>query len=121
MIVDRLIIQPIIENAFEHGLKNKEKNGMLTVTFEGHGDSLAIIVEDNGDELKDDEIERLNILVNRTDDEFAADSAEITGLVNIHRRIAYRMGKGTGLGFTRGESGGLKVTMTLRRIPCIPS
>jgi two-component system sensor histidine kinase YesM len=121
MIVDRLIIQPIIENAFEHGLKNKEKNGMLRVVFEGHGDSLAVSIEDNGDELRDDDIERLNVLVKRTDDEFAADSAEITGLVNIHRRIVYRMGKGAGLGFTRGESGGLMVTMTLRRIPCIPS
>ena len=47
-IMVRLILQPLIENAFEHGLSMKKNNGLLTVSFEKLEDELHIIVENNG-------------------------------------------------------------------------
>jgi two-component system sensor histidine kinase YesM len=57
--VPRLIVQPLIENAFEHGLKNTVSDGLLRVTFTSGDGRLVISVEDNGKEMSGAEIERL--------------------------------------------------------------
>ncbi|MBK8850177.1 MAG: histidine kinase [Saprospiraceae bacterium] len=42
------IIQPFVENAIEHGLKNKEGKGHLRITWRRDGKSLVCTVEDDG-------------------------------------------------------------------------
>ena len=108
MRVPRLILQPVLENALEHGLKSKESNGFLQVSFLGFKDTLAIIVEDNGEELSPQELESLqNRLTN------AESIGEITGILNIHRRIKLKFGGKSGLSVMRSELGGLKAVITL--------
>ena len=44
-----LIIQPFVENAILHGLKNKPGNdGKLTISIKKEGDKIAFVIEDNG-------------------------------------------------------------------------
>jgi LytS/YehU family sensor histidine kinase len=43
-----LLIQPFVENAVIHGLKNKEGKGFIYVKFEMKPPFLKIIIEDNG-------------------------------------------------------------------------
>src|SRR5690606_8791202 len=43
-----LLIQPIIENAFKHGLFHKEGKGRLDITFSKSGKYLKCTIEDNG-------------------------------------------------------------------------
>ncbi|MEO7433432.1 MAG: histidine kinase [Dokdonella sp.] len=45
--IPRLLLQPLVENAFEHGLKSGR--GRLDVTIRSVGDRLVCTVEDNGD------------------------------------------------------------------------
>ena len=106
--VPRLIIQPIIENAFEHGLERKLENGMLYIGFKSSKSKLSIIVEDNGDYLSELELDRLNdILADKDDD------SETTGLINIHRRLQIKFGRESDLSFMRGELGGLKAVISI--------
>lgn len=46
--IPNLILQPIIENAIQHGLKNKKGKGMLRVTLSSNHKFLTVIIEDNG-------------------------------------------------------------------------
>lgn len=108
VIVPRLILQPLLENAYEHGLKNTSAHGLLQITYEQDEDDVLILVEDNGVSLTDDTLHNLTASLSNPDIE------ETTGLINIHRRLQLRFGVGYGLTFTRGETGGLCVTM---RIP----
>lgn len=112
LVVPRLIIQPIVENAFEHGLEMKEENGLLQIKFEGTDRGLQISVEDNGETLKDEEIDELQRKINND-----AEGAETTGIVNIHRRIRLKFGNGSGIRVLRGDLGGLRVVIeiTLKR------
>ncbi|HHY24049.1 MAG TPA: histidine kinase [Clostridiaceae bacterium] len=104
VIVPRLILQPIIENAFEHGLKSKEKDGLLLVRFKYTENIFQISVEDNGNEMCDKKIRQI------TDRLEAGDSREeITGIINIHKRIRLKFGKNSGLSVAPSEIGGLKV------------
>lgn len=107
--VPRLIVQPIIENAFEHSLEKKSRNGQIDVRFEIRERWVCIIIEDNGEGLSDEELDRISFRLRHENPE-----SETTGIVNVHRRIAYTCGEGSGLEVSRSGLGGLKVTI---RIP----
>jgi two-component system sensor histidine kinase YesM len=109
LAVPRLILQPIIENAFEHGLENKVSAGLLHIGFRQDGGLLAIIVEDNGDSLEDAEIQRLAGILAGDDNQI-----ESTGIINIHRRLRLKFGADSGLSVSRSALGGFKVEV---RIP----
>ena len=78
----RMILQPIIENAFEHGLRNKVSNGLIRIDFEHIYGGIAIYIEDNGEGLEDEDIEKL---VKSLDNVESIE--EITAILNIHRRL----------------------------------
>ncbi|MCA0753475.1 histidine kinase [Paenibacillus sp. N4] len=109
VLVPRLIVQPIIENAFEHSLEKMARNGLISVQFEQRENWACIIVEDNGNGLSDVELERISRLIEHQDD-----NSETTGMVNIHRRLVITFGEGSGLHVTRGELGGIRVAI---RVP----
>jgi two-component system sensor histidine kinase YesM len=108
ILVPRLIVQPIIENAYEHSLEQMPDEGMLRVTFEHHPNEALIIVEDNGGMVSE---ERLKVLNNRLSS--TANTDEITGMMNIHRRIILTYGEGSGIFLSRNEWNGLKVTIRI--------
>lgn len=104
--VPRLIVQPIIENVFEHSLERKEENGLIVVRFGSGEDEFRIIVEDNGDELSDEKLSEISNALANPDE-----NAETTGMVNIHRRLALTFGERGGVRVARSELGGLQVTL----------
>jgi len=46
--VPPLLIQPIVENSFKHGLFHKKGLGKLSIDYKIKGNAITIIVEDNG-------------------------------------------------------------------------
>ncbi|MCC3372042.1 sensor histidine kinase [Cohnella sp. REN36] len=106
--VPRLIIQPLIENAYEHSLEKMTKDGRLRISFETDAEESRIIVEDNG-AIGEAEIERLQHRLTH-----ASDAHEMTGMINIHRRIALIYGESSGLYLSRSEMNGLKVEVRIR-------
>lgn len=106
--VPRLILQPLLENAYQHGLKDTPSNGLLKIRYLRDADALCITVEDNGACLTDELLQELSASLSNPDVE------ETTGLINIHRRLQLRFGEGYGLHFYRSELGGLGAAM---RIP----
>ncbi|WP_229750522.1 sensor histidine kinase [Paenibacillus nasutitermitis] len=104
-IVPRLILQPILENAFEHGLEKLEENGRLQIRFLSEKDGLCIEVANNGAPMTDEQLRKFESEIESNE------HAEVTGLINIHRRIRLLLGSGYGL---RIASGKLGVTVTIR-------
>ena len=43
-----MLLQPVVENAIEHGLVRKKDSGKLTLTFHRNPEKLTVTVEDNG-------------------------------------------------------------------------
>jgi len=107
--VPRLILQPLIENAFEHGVGKKNDNGLIVVGFQMDEKGLTIIVEDNGDDLSEQDIIDLKKSFSYTGEEI-----EITGIINIYRRIKLIYGEESGLEISRSRLGGLKVMLKVR-------
>jgi two-component system sensor histidine kinase YesM len=108
LLVPRLIVQPIIENAFEHSLEKKARDGLIVVRFERDEEEVRIVVEDNGDLLTDEDLTRMAKQLGSENEQ-----GEITGMVNIHRRVRMTFGGG-GLTVARSGLGGLQATLRLR-------
>lgn len=109
IIVPRLILQPIIENAFEHGLEKKTSKGLLRISFFKSEDEVCITIEDNGEQLSDEELEKL-----KNDLSAEENKNEVTGIININQRIRLKFGAQSGLSVIRGELGGLKVILHIK-------
>ncbi|MEK4190359.1 sensor histidine kinase [Paenibacillus sp. FSL L8-0494] len=107
--VPRVLLQPIIENVFEHGLKQKGSNGLLKMSYEKVEHTLTIIIEDNGDSLSED---KLNLLQRQFSEQNAI-QGEITGLLNVNQRLRIKFGSPYGLQAERSCLGGLCVRVNL--------
>lgn len=106
--VPKLIIQPIIENAYKHSLENKVEAGILRVSFAQRDNEVHIIVEDNGELLDEQEIKQIDERLKDTELQ-----QELTGLVNIHRRIVLTFDQSSGLYLSKSNLNGLKVKVRL--------
>ncbi len=105
--VPRLIIQPLIENAFEHALEKQQKAELL-VAYSMNAQMIAVHIEDNGKEVNDDVFMQIS---NRIKE--AMSTTEMSGMLNVHRRIRLLYGKPYGLLIGRSRLGGTKLTVLL--------
>lgn len=107
LLVPRLILQPLLENAFKYGLEDKVADGLLRVTFAKRNEDLSICVEDNGETVSDEDILKMqNSLKNEKPE-------EITGIMNIHRRLKIYYKEKSGLTIVRSQLGGVAVTIVI--------
>ena len=107
--VPRLILQPLLENAYKHGLEKKLRNGKIEVGFRRDGRLIVAAVEDNGETLTDEGLEALARSL-----QHQGPNTEYTGLLNVHRRLRLRFGEEAGVAVSRGALGGLRVEIRIR-------
>ena len=115
-VVPKLILQPIIENAYKYGLEDKEFDGLLRVSYNENAEHLSIVVEDNGELLlaNEENLEKTSKIFENPDD-ISDDNKEISGLLNIHKRIRlFTKDKKSGLMFSKSAIGGLKVVVMIK-------
>ncbi|WP_229750760.1 sensor histidine kinase [Paenibacillus nasutitermitis] len=109
--VPRLIIQPLIENAFEHGIKNVRQGGLIKINCTVSNDYLVITVEDNGEGLSDEKLEKLNNILRDSNQT----NANGIALHNIHYRLKMTFGDLSGLKISKSELGGICCTLTIEK------
>lgn len=107
--VPRLILQPLLENAFGHGLENKVSGGILRVSCGTEGETFRLTVEDNGDDASDEVLRAIQQSLD------APQPAEITGIVNIHRRLKIFYHGRAGLDIRRSPLNGIAVSIVIRQ------
>lgn len=109
MPVPKLLLQPLIENAYHHGLEDRIGQGLISVTFLVHGNgTAAITVEDNGERLDESAMAHIASLL--SDPEYGSDSE---GLRNVQQRVRLHFGEEAGLQAGRSSLGGLRIIMTI--------
>lgn len=86
----KICLQPIVENALYHGLKNKRGKGKLTVTGKQKGDYLHFCVKDTGRGMTPEE---LNVLKKRIQGSDLPESKNGFGLQNVNERLCLNYGE----------------------------
>ncbi|MCR4729003.1 MAG: histidine kinase [Lachnospiraceae bacterium] len=80
-----LSIQPLVENAIEHGFLDTDRPGRITVTILNYQDYFHIDVSDTGEGMDEETLAKVT--------EFAGEEGKV-GLFNIHARLVGLFGKG---------------------------
>ena len=101
--IPALSIQPLIENAINHGIMKRRDGGEIAIRITTYETYVKISVEDNGVGIEDD------ILQHILDKKPANESG--VGLLNINLRLQRLYGKGLHINSTPGI--GTKVTFTV--------
>ena len=86
--IPSLIIQPIVENAFQHGVKDRADGGLVSIRYEVEPDAFRVIVADNSGKMDEEKVRALWEQVRN------ADSADVSALKNLYRRLQLYEGSG---------------------------
>lgn len=91
----KLTLQPLVENALYHGIKNKRGVGHITVTGRSEEEKLIFCVRDDGIGMSPTQLERVRAMVRgeRQDPE----SSSGFGLFNVNQRLQLNYGTEYGL------------------------
>ena len=103
--VPRLIIQPLVENALYHGIKESDQErGNIRIRIEKEEpDILLILVMDDGAGMSPKECGRLNKILRM---EERPEEIRAFGVRNVHDRIRFSYGEAYGLFYRPGTGGG---------------
>lgn len=93
--VPRLIIQPIVENAVEHGMDTTERGRLEVRLFEREDGYLCIEVEDNG-HLTEEDRKRIDRILSQ-DVEMTKEKRVSLGIRNVDQRLKMIYGADCGL------------------------
>jgi sensor histidine kinase YesM len=107
--IPRLSIQPLVENAIQHGLKNTRNEKRIRIGTEQKETSLLICVEDNGVGMDADTINQR--LRSSTND--VLQKSNYIGLDNINTRIRILYGESYGVFVNSKISEGSRVFLSL--------
>lgn len=112
--VPKMMLQPLVENAFLHGLESRKQGGKIRVTHKLTSKLLYIWVSDNGVGMPPDKVLELNRKLEHPSAD-APRSARRKGIAlpNIQSRIRLQFGPGYGLHISSAEQKGTDVEIRL--------
>jgi hypothetical protein len=100
-----LVLQPLVENAYEHGLAGRESGGRVRIGAARTGGGLQLVVEDDGSGL--------GVAAGPVIDGGNAGPGRGIGLRNTHDRLAHLYGARASLVLERPAGGGTRALVTL--------
>ncbi|HZH62139.1 MAG TPA: sensor histidine kinase [Metabacillus sp.] len=108
----KLTLQPIVENAIYHGIKNKRSKGFVRIkgdfTPEGY---ISIDVIDNGIGMKEDKLVEIRSQLSQGVP-FEKDQGGF-GMVNVHQRILLNYGEPFGITINSWYGSGTRVSLII--------
>lgn len=115
LLVPKMIIQPIVENALTHGLETLAAGGALHIhVHRNEHRDLVVMVKDNGTGITPGRLEELNRLLHAKDKDSVLN--EHIGVANVHHRIHVKYGDPYGLTLHSEPGHGTEVTLTFPSI-----
>ncbi len=108
----KLILQPLVENALYHGIKNKRRKGTINVRARRKGeDEILLEVEDDGIGFTPEKLARLRAELDDDSGDIKLESG--FGIGNVNKRIRLYYGKPYGLSVQSEYTTGTCVTLVI--------
>lgn len=111
--VNKLILQPLVENAIYHGIKQKRGDGHIRLSGMREGTQLIMQVEDDGAGMTMEKCAELNAALHAP---AGTEYDHGYGIFNVNDRIRLSYGREYGLHYQINEQGGVTVQL---RCPAI--
>lgn len=112
--VPKLILQPIVENAYVHGIKPKKGKGCIMIETAIQGEQFEISVMDNGVGMDEEEMAKIMQLFESDEPGIKNEyNWQSIGLKNVHDRIRFLYGEEFGIRITSTQAVGTMVRILL--------
>lgn len=113
-LIPKITLQPLIENALYHGIKNKRGKGKIVISGREEEDKCVLIVEDNGIGMTEDRLQQVIECMNGN----GLTKNDFYGLYNVNERIQLKFGENYGIGLHSifGEGTRVEVCLPKRSI-----
>ena len=94
LLLPKLIIQPLVENAIQHGIENKLGSGLVTVTVKRspQPDCFRVIVEDDGAGMDGETLRKIREALEESGTGLERKTASGYGIANVHQRLRLYFG-----------------------------
>lgn len=102
--IPRISIQPLVENAINHGLRNKKGEKCVWIHAREEGEVLIVEVKDNGIGISRERIQEIF-----EEKETGEEKRTSVGIINIHKRLKLLYGENYGIHIESEVSDGTKV------------
>lgn len=110
-LIPKITLQPILENAINHGILGKgEVNGLISILGYSTNSDIVLIIADDGIGMKED---KLNLLLSNN---LSSEKGSGYGLKNINKRIKLLYGENYGLSFESNYGHGTQVKIKIPKI-----
>jgi len=106
----KLLLQPIVENAIGHGIRERDGSGHIRITGGMAGDSMWFEISDDGIGMERGKLAELNQALQSTD------QRQSIGLFNVNERVKLRYGAQYGLTLTSTYLQGTTVRLVLPKL-----
>jgi two-component system sensor histidine kinase YesM len=111
LMMPKLTLQPIIENALLHGIRKKlNHKGTIRIHARLQGDEITVDIEDDGTGMTEEQVNRLQSPPSDKE------GASGYGLYNVHERIKLFAGDHYGVTVESTEGQGTKVSIRLKAV-----
>ncbi len=108
-----ICLQPIIENAIEHGLRRKNTKGTLTIKVKAYNDFIHFYVIDDGIGIEHEKVTELNRKL--LDEKAEYDNSHI-GLSNVAKRLKMMFGTESSISIESEEKVGTTVKVVFSKV-----
>ncbi|TCN19710.1 sensor histidine kinase [Mesobacillus foraminis] len=105
-----LIIQPIVENAIQHGIEERQGAHRVSINVQALGSLALITISNDGKGLTPDEIQELVMKVGKAQPPRGKNGV---GLWNVNHRLINTFGEESKLNFITNDWGGLSVSFLI--------
>ena len=113
--IPRICLQPVVENALTHGLRNtRRKDKKLSIGTEHKNGNLIVTISDNGTGM---DAEAMNILLEKNDRKRVETGVSI-GILNVNARLKQLFGAEYGLKIESEPGNGTTVKIVIPAISC---
>lgn len=115
IMVPKLILQPLVENSFNHGFKDKMPPWRLWVTAKKEEGVLSIEVRDNGTGISEEQLKQLEESLEKNEPfEHQEKKRKSIGVGNVKQRIEMLCHKGSSFTIANHEEGGVIVRIIIK-------
>lgn len=114
-VILKMILQPIVENALYHGIKNKRGGGKITIRGYAADDEIFFEVEDNGTGMDEETLDRLQKKLQGKEDRTSTGKSSF-GMYNVAQRIRMYYGSRSNITITSKKGLGTCVSICLERV-----
>lgn len=117
LYVLKFILQPLVENAIYHGIKERRGPGQIIVSAQQNNGQLRLVIQDNGAGMSESQLHEIRVAlkdaVRRTENQSESKHKKGYGILNVQARIVLAFGEQYGITIESREKVGTTLELVL--------